>query len=54
MSRLDPEAKDLWGIPALRINCAWRENERALLEGHEHQRGRDARGSGRDQHHAVH
>ena len=29
---LDPEAKDAWGIPALRINCAWRENERALLK----------------------
>ena len=29
---LDPEAKDAWGIPALRINCMWRENERALLK----------------------
>lgn len=28
---LDPEKKDAWGIPALRIVCAWRENERALL-----------------------
>ena len=24
--------KDAWGIPALRITCAWRENERALLQ----------------------
>jgi len=29
---LDPEKKDAWGIPALRITCAWRENERALLQ----------------------
>lgn len=29
---LDTETKDAWGIPALRITCAWRENERALLE----------------------
>jgi choline dehydrogenase-like flavoprotein len=29
---LDPETKDAWGIPALRINCAWRDNERALLK----------------------
>jgi choline dehydrogenase-like flavoprotein len=26
---LDPETKDRWGIPALRISCAYGENERA-------------------------
>jgi choline dehydrogenase-like flavoprotein len=29
---LDPERKDAWGVPALRITCAWGENERALLK----------------------
>lgn len=29
---LDKEKVDAWGIPALRINCVWRENERALLK----------------------
>ncbi len=29
---LDPEVKDKWGIPALRIHCRWRENERAMLQ----------------------
>jgi len=29
---LDAEVKDKWGIPALRIHCRWRENERAMLE----------------------
>jgi glucoside 3-dehydrogenase (cytochrome c) catalytic subunit len=29
---LDKEKKDAWGIPVLRVNCAWRENERALLK----------------------
>jgi choline dehydrogenase-like flavoprotein len=29
---LDPETKDKWGIPALRIHCRWRENERAMLK----------------------
>jgi choline dehydrogenase-like flavoprotein len=28
---LDPEKRDRWGIPALRISCAWSENERAAL-----------------------
>jgi len=28
---LDKEKADAWGIPALKIHCAWRENERALL-----------------------
>jgi choline dehydrogenase-like flavoprotein len=28
---LDPETSDKWGIPALRISCAWSENERAAL-----------------------
>ena len=27
---LDQEKKDVWGIPALKIHCAWRENEYAL------------------------
>jgi choline dehydrogenase-like flavoprotein len=30
--QLDKEKKDAWGIPALGIHCAWRENERALLK----------------------
>ena len=29
---LDPQVKDKWGIPALRIHCAWRENERKMLQ----------------------
>jgi choline dehydrogenase-like flavoprotein len=29
---LDPERKDPWGIPLLRIHCSWSENERALRE----------------------
>jgi choline dehydrogenase-like flavoprotein len=29
---LDPEQKDKWGIPILRIHCAWSDNERALRE----------------------
>jgi choline dehydrogenase-like flavoprotein len=29
---LDKERKDAWGIPVLRVNCMWRENERALLK----------------------
>src|SRR5215813_5335387 len=29
---LDKEVKDEWGIPALRIHCKWRDNERALLK----------------------
>ena len=28
---LDEEKVDAWGIPALKIHCSWRENERALL-----------------------
>ncbi len=28
---LDPVMKDAWGIPALRISCAWSDNERAAL-----------------------
>ncbi len=28
---LDPAVKDRWGIPALRISCAWGDNERAAL-----------------------
>ena len=27
---LDPEAKDAWGIPALRIHCTWSDNERKM------------------------
>ena len=26
---LDPTSVDAWGIPALRINCAWSDNEQA-------------------------
>jgi choline dehydrogenase-like flavoprotein len=29
---LDSQRVDAWGVPALRIHAAWRENERALLE----------------------
>ena len=29
---LDREKTDAWGIPVLRIRCAWRENERAILK----------------------
>lgn len=29
---LDPEKRDQWGIPVLRINCAWSENERNMRE----------------------
>ncbi len=29
---LDPEVKDKWGIPALRITCRWGENERKMQE----------------------
>jgi len=29
---LDPVTTDKWGIPALRIHCAWSDNERALLK----------------------
>jgi glucoside 3-dehydrogenase (cytochrome c) catalytic subunit len=29
---LDPQVKDKWGIPALRVHCVWRENERKMLQ----------------------
>jgi glucoside 3-dehydrogenase (cytochrome c) catalytic subunit len=29
---LDPAVQDRWGIPALRINCSWSDNERAMLQ----------------------
>src|SRR5207244_10974235 len=29
---LDPERKDQWGIPLLRVHSAWGENERAIRE----------------------
>ncbi|HWZ82031.1 MAG TPA: GMC family oxidoreductase [Terriglobales bacterium] len=29
---LDKELKDEWGIPALKIHCAWSDNERALIK----------------------
>jgi choline dehydrogenase-like flavoprotein len=29
---IDPEVKDRWGIPALRINVSWGDNERAMLK----------------------
>ena len=28
---LDPDVKDAWGIHALRIDCTWGENERAMM-----------------------
>jgi choline dehydrogenase-like flavoprotein len=28
---LDPGMADAWGVPALRIHCAWGDNERAML-----------------------
>lgn len=28
---LDPNVKDKWGIPALRITCKWGDNERAMM-----------------------
>jgi len=31
-AELDKEVKDEWGIPSLRIHCAWSDNERALLK----------------------
>ena len=31
-AELDKEVKDEWGIPALKITCAWSDNERALLK----------------------
>lgn len=30
--KLDPDVKDAWGIPVLRVHCRWSENERALLK----------------------
>ncbi|MBI3474795.1 MAG: GMC family oxidoreductase [Acidobacteria bacterium] len=32
VAELDKEVKDEWGIPALKIACAWSDNERALLK----------------------
>jgi choline dehydrogenase-like flavoprotein len=29
---LDKEKVDAWGVPALRIHCQWRDNERAILK----------------------
>ena len=29
---LDPDTKDAWGIPALRIHCEWSDNERKVLK----------------------
>jgi choline dehydrogenase-like flavoprotein len=31
-AELDKEVKDEWGIPALKIHCAWSDNERALIK----------------------
>ncbi len=28
---LDPEKKDAWGIPVLRVHCTWGDNERKML-----------------------
>lgn len=29
---VDPERTDRWGVPTLRIHCAWGDNERAMME----------------------
>jgi choline dehydrogenase-like flavoprotein len=29
---IDPALKDKWGVPVLRIHCAWSDNERAMLQ----------------------
>ena len=29
---LDPEQADAWGVPALRISCAWSDNERDMMK----------------------
>ncbi len=29
---LDPDTKDAWGVPSLRIHCEWSDNERKLLQ----------------------
>ncbi len=29
---IDPNRKDRWGVPILRIHCEWSDNERALLQ----------------------
>jgi choline dehydrogenase-like flavoprotein len=29
---LDPEKKDAWGVPALRVHCVWSDNERKMLQ----------------------
>jgi choline dehydrogenase-like flavoprotein len=31
-AEIDKEVKDEWGIPALKIHCAWSDNERALIK----------------------
>jgi choline dehydrogenase-like flavoprotein len=31
-AELDPQTVDAWGIPALRIHCAWSDNERKMLQ----------------------
>ena len=45
---IDKGKVDAWGIPTIKINCMWRENERALLKdmsitaaGECHCRGRE-------------
>jgi len=32
VASLDPELKDAWGIPALRVHCTWGPNELAMVE----------------------
>lgn len=32
MVSLDPEVRDAWGIPALRVRCTWGPNELAMVE----------------------
>ena len=36
---LDPDTKDAWGIPVLRINCSWSDNEHKMREDMAEQAG---------------
>ena len=47
---LDPEVKDAWGIPALRIHCTWGPNELRDGRGHAGRLRRDPRRRRRHQH----
>ena len=49
---IDPNVKDKWGVPAARIDVRWRDNERAMQQRHDDQRGRNARRGRLYRHHA--